>query len=104
MQDIDSGKKLIIDNEEWQYVCQDGETEIDENGKSYRFIYRRLSDDKLFRITNYLCRYGYEDYGFEDGSQDCNAYEVEKKLLSMSGYMRNEKSFVNYKINMLTQC
>jgi len=79
MQDIDSGRKLIIDNEEWQYVCQDGETKIDENGKSYRFIYRRLSDDKLFRITNYLCRFGYEDYGFEDGSQDCNAYEVERK-------------------------
>jgi len=79
MEDIDSGKKLIVDNEEWQYVCQDGETEIDENGKSYRFIYRRLSDDKLFRVTNYLCRYGYEDYGFEVEYQDCNAYEVERK-------------------------
>lgn len=78
MQDIDNGKKLIIDNEEWQYVCQDGETEMDDNGKSYRFIYRRLSDGKLFRITNYLCRYGYEDYGFEDSLQDCMAYEVEK--------------------------
>jgi len=39
MQAIDNESKLIVDNEEWEYVEQDGESEEDEHGRHYSHIY-----------------------------------------------------------------
>jgi len=79
MKSIKKESALIVDNEEWEYVEQDGEEEEDEHGRYYSHIYMRISDRKCFRINLFYIRYGYKDYGFESDSQDCVAYEVEKK-------------------------
>ena len=79
MRAIHKEDKLIVDGEEWEYVEQDGDREEDENGAYHYYIYKRPSDGKCFRITIFYCRYGYEDYGFEDDMQDNTAYEVERK-------------------------
>ena len=70
---------LVVDNEEWEHIEQDGEKEEDEQGRYYSHIYKRPSDGKFFRINIFYCRYGYKDYGYEDYMQDNYAYEVEKK-------------------------
>jgi len=79
MQAIKDESKLIVDNEEWEYVEQDGEEEEDEKGRYYSHIYKRPSDGKCFRVNLFYIRYGYKDYGFESNSQENVAYEVEKK-------------------------
>ena len=79
MQAIKDESKLIVDNEEWEYVEQDGESEEDEHGRHYSHIYMRMSDRKCFRVNLFYIRYGYKDYGFESDSQENVAYEVEKK-------------------------
>jgi len=79
MEAIKKESALIVDNEEWEYVEQDGEETEDEHGRYCSHIYMRMSDRKCFRINLFYIRYGYKDYGFEGDSQDCMAYEVEKK-------------------------
>ena len=32
---------LVVDNEEWEYIEQDGEREEDEQGRYYSHIYKR---------------------------------------------------------------
>jgi hypothetical protein len=82
MRDIHEENELIVDGEEWEYVCQDGESEEDEHGRYYSHIYKRPSDNKYFCINIFYCRYGYKDYGYESDMQDNFAYEVEKKEIT----------------------
>lgn len=56
---------FIVNGEMWRYIEQDGSTE-DEGGRYKYYIYQRPSDSKYFKIMIALCRYGYEDYGYED--------------------------------------
>lgn len=79
MKAISNEDNLIVDNETWEYECQDGEREEDEHGRYYSYIYKRPSDCKYFSINIFYCRYGYKDYGYESGMQDNTAYEVERK-------------------------
>jgi len=79
MKAIKDESDLIVNNEEWEYVEQDGEEEEDERGRYYSHIYMRPSDGKCFRVNLFYIRYGYKDYGFESDSQENVAYEVEKK-------------------------
>jgi len=65
MQAIKDEIKLIVNNEEWEYVEQDGESEEDEHGRHYSHIYMRPSDRKCFRINLFYIRYGYKDYGLK---------------------------------------
>ena len=81
MEAIEEGRGLNIDNEKWILIDQDSEYAMDENGKYIEYIYKRSSDERFFRIVLCLGRYGYEDYGFEFGSQDRFAYEVERKMV-----------------------
>lgn len=79
MEAIKKGFNLIINNEKWRFIDEIVESDMDDHGKYNEYIYQRPSDNKYFRITIFLCRYGYEDYGFEFDSQDNHAYEVEKR-------------------------
>lgn len=76
-----------VDGEEWEFECIDGEEE-DEQGKYYYCIYKRPSDNKYFRVSIFYCRYGYKDYGYESDRQDNIAYEVEKKEIIRTEWLR----------------
>lgn len=66
-----NGEKYILHNQL--------ESEMDDNGSSHPFIYKRVSDDKFFMIIVCRARYGYEDYCYEDWVNDCEMSEVELK-------------------------
>jgi len=74
---FDDDETLIINKEKFDYVCVT--EEISEDGKYFNYIYQRPSDKKFFRVSLYLCRYGYKDYGYEYSLQDLEAYEVEER-------------------------
>jgi len=78
MSDVDSENKLVVEGELWEFV-NEHESEMDDNGKYKDVIYKQPSTGKFFRITLFYCRYGYEDYGFENYMQCNEAIEVEKK-------------------------
>jgi len=90
MEAIEEGRGLTIDNEKWKLIDQDNEYGMDENGKYLEYIYKRPSDERFFRIVLCLGRYGYEDYGFEFGSQDRFAYEVEKREIVREEWVYGE--------------
>lgn len=87
MRAIKDESDLVVNGEIWEYVCQDGEREEDENGRYYTHIFKRPSDGKFFRITIFYCRYSYKDYGYENYLQDMTAYEVEKKEITMTQWV-----------------
>lgn len=53
--------------------------EIDDNGRTFTYLYKRKSDGKYFSIDVCQVRYGYEDYGFESWVNECELIEVEKR-------------------------
>lgn len=62
------------------YIFHDQlESDMDDNGSSHPFIYKRESDEKFFMIVVNRARYGYEDYSYEEFANDCEMYEVEHK-------------------------
>jgi len=93
MESIKKESALIVNNEEWEYVEQDGEETEDEHGRYYSHIFMRMSDRKCFRINLFYIRYGYKDYGFESDSQENVAYEVEKKEI-----VKYEWRYVKWKL------
>jgi hypothetical protein len=80
---IENEEDLIIDGDTFEYEDEsdtdESDTEENEHGRYKTLIYRRLKDDKYFRINVFYCRYGYKDYGFEFYMQSKEAIEVEKK-------------------------
>jgi len=79
MEAIDFEKKLIVDNEEWIYVCQDGERIEDENGSFSNHIYKRSSDNKFFRVPMVYYKRDDDDgdYSYEIDMKNNIAYEIE---------------------------
>jgi hypothetical protein len=78
MRAIHDEDDLVIDNEIWDYECEEDNGE-NRDGRYRTYIYKRPSDNKYFKINLFYCRYGYDDYGYEDYMQDKTAYEVERK-------------------------
>lgn len=81
MEAIAYGDDLIVDNEKWEYIEQDEDTEEDGQGKYETHIFKRPSDGKYFSIMVTYAKYGYEDYGYEEFMQDLVAHEVKKKKI-----------------------
>lgn len=67
-----------FEGEQYEYV-EELEREIDDNGRYFTYLYKRKSDGKFFKIDVFQVRYGYEDYGFESGFNECELIEVEKR-------------------------
>ncbi len=63
-----------------KYIYHDQlESDMDDDGSSHPFIYKRTSDGKFFMIVVCRVRYGYEDYCYEDFANECELFEVEEK-------------------------
>lgn len=51
----------------------------DKDAIYIEYILQLQDEERFFSCTVVLIRYGYDDYGYEDFSQDLNFIEVEKK-------------------------
>ena len=69
---------FTFEGEEYKYV-EELDSEIDDNGRDFTYLYQRKSDAKFFMITVTQIRYGYEDYGYESWANECELIEVEKR-------------------------
>lgn len=85
---FDKDEQLIINGEEFNYITEEDSETDDDDGRIIYYIFQRPSDKKFFRVSLYLCRYGYEDYGYESSCQDLHAYEVEEKEIVKTYWVR----------------
>lgn len=76
-QDVFEGYDFEHEGEKYIFV-EESDVQMDDDGKSYTYIYKRESDNKYFEVTISYARYGYEDYEFESWLNDGEMYEVEK--------------------------
>lgn len=72
------GYDFEFNNEKYIGV-EELEVEMDDDGKTHSFIYKRESDGKFFQVNVNRVRYGYEDYCYEDFANDFNMTEVYQK-------------------------
>lgn len=67
-----------FEGEQYEYI-EELDCEVDDNGRTFTYLYKRKSDGKHFSIDVNQVRYGYEDYGFESWVNECELIEVEKR-------------------------
>ena len=61
------------------FVVLEIENSLDENASYIDYILKLKNEERFFNCEVVLLRYGYEDYGYEDGVQTLDFIEVEKK-------------------------
>lgn len=78
---------LEIDGIKYKYI--EKITEMDENGIFYDCYFQHPETEKCFKVIGYLCRYGYEDYGWEDSCNDgyLEAIEVKKEKVTIEKWI-----------------
>ena len=67
-----------FNGEQYEYL-EELARSIDDNGRDFTYLYKRKSDGKIFMITVWQERQGYEDYSYETYGNDCELTEVEKR-------------------------
>jgi hypothetical protein len=59
-------KDLVIEGIEYKFI--EKQKEMDENGIYYDVYFQKPGTEEFYRVSGFVCKYGYEDYDWEDSS------------------------------------
>ena len=74
---------LEIDGTVYKFI--ERAEEMDENGITYDCYFQHPETNKYYKVIGYRCKYGYEDYGWEDSYNEdyLDAIEVKKEKITI---------------------
>lgn len=85
--DVRDGADVEVENDIYEHV-EELDEHVDDDGRSVAHIYKRKSDGKFFIVVLYWCRYGYENYEFEEYFNDGELDEVVSKEITIRKWVR----------------